>query len=452
MKENRLHIGWNRDIDTEKAEILCGENFPVLKEIAELALTKRDTQPDQSDYMGTLYADEVASPTHLLMEGDNLISLACLCYTHKGKIDVIYIDPPYNTGNKDFMYNDSWVDSDHKDRKSLWMSFIEKRLRQAKILLTENGVIFISIDDNMLYELKLLCDEIFGSQNFVETFCWTKTYTPASLSNKTRNNIEYILCYEKNKSDSKYFGKTSINSDAPLLNRANNVGMLEFPVGSVRFNIEDGVYESSVCKSGIEIINNFEIRDGTNITSLKLRGRFKWSQKYLDNELWNGTYFIVKSKAFAIRYQKDYSRVQDMLPNKLIDASFDVGTTDEAHNELKSIFDGKVRFDYPKPLSLIKFLINMVTVTSRNKNAIVLDFFAGSGTTGHAVLELNKEDGGSRQFILCTNNENNIMTDVCYPRIKRVMCGYKKPNSEKVEKLVPLVLEYSEQKKVYIMS
>jgi len=403
MKENAYGIRWNKDIDPEKAEILCGEKFPILKEVSELALTKKDTRPDQF----ALFNDEVSSPTHLLIEGDNLHSLACLCYSLEGKIHIIYIDPPYNTGNKDFMYNDSWVDKDNKDRKSLWLSFMEKRLRQAKILLTEDGVIFISIDDNMLYELKLLCDEIFGPQNFVANLVWKRKETGTNLSSTINVNHEYVLCYAKN-IDKLFFNKNnSTDKIQGSYKNPDNDSRGSYTTKPLYADSNTNKEQTLIMPDGVKLTKQWFINQGS-------------FNKLIEEDLiyWTSNK-IPRQKVFLSDYK-------GTLFNTSLD---DVGTNNQGTIELKNIL-GKT-FITVKPVKLIKHLINL----HPNKNAIVLDFFAGSGTTGHAVLELNKEDNGKRQFILCTNNENNIMTDVCYPRIKKVMCGYKKPNGEKVEGL-----------------
>ncbi len=179
----------------------------------------------------------------------------------------------------------------------------------------------------------------------------------------------------------------------------------------------------------IVLLKDFEVKKSINKDVVLLNGEFKWVQKNLDEEIKLGTYFLIKSKKMAIRYKKEDSRVNEMIPNKFIDRAFDVGTNESATKELEVL---DISFNFPKPVSLIKFLINMVC--RYNKNALILDFFAGSGTTGHAVLEINKEDEGNRKFILCTNNENNIATEVCYPRIQKVISGYKY-NGDKVRGL-----------------
>lgn len=368
LKDNEYGLRWNRDIDPEKAETLCAEKFPVLTEVKELELTKGDTGSDQNNVFGS----EVESPTHLIIEGDNLHSLAVLCYTHVGKIKVIYIDPPYNTGNKDFRYNDSWVERDDPNGKSLWLSFIKKRLMLAKILLADDGFIFISIDDNMLFDLKIVCDDIFGSDCFLNNITWVyENSTMKNSSKRLATKKESILFYTKN-----------VKSN--------------YELNPLR---EDNVSENLIKRFGKYTDSNGDIR-----------------LKDVGHEL---SYL----KRIVPKFRKKYGRdpqdddIIDTLKGNYVRDVWNIPAT--RTNELKNLLD--IDFKYPKPLQLIKRIIKLVS----GPDSIVLDFFAGSGTTGHAVLDVNKEDGGNRQFILCTNDENNICTEVCYPRIKRVMCGYK---------------------------
>ena len=412
--ESRKKYGlvWEDDKTREHFEYDNNLIIPVLDEIKTLRINTNEF--DGSNF---------------LIEGDNFYALNILRYTHQGKIDLIYIDPPYNTGNKDFKYNDAFVDKEDTYRHSKWLSFMSKRISLAKELLSDTGVIFVSIGDDEQANLKLLMDSIFGENNFVDLFLWNKTQTPPSLSHKSRNNIDYILCYEKKKNRNKYFAKLSQNSDAPLLNKGNGVRDLSFPPNSVKFNIPDGVYKPEK-KSGVHLKTQCIVKNGLNQNSFTLSGEFKWGPENLEKEISLGTYFLIKSKNFSIRYQKVNSRVSDMVPNKLIDGSFNVGTNEEASSHMKRM---GLNFSYPKPVSLIKFLINMTT--RDNKSAVILDFFAGSGTTGEAVLQLNKEDSGKRTFILVTNNEENICKDVTYPRIKMAMNGFEDPSGNAIEGL-----------------
>ena len=384
----------------------CQKESPVLREVVSKEITT-----DQS------------MPTNLLIEGDNYHSLSVLNYTHKQKIDVIYIDPPYNTGAEDWKYNDKFVNKDDSYRHSKWLSMMEKRLLLAKNLLSAQGVIFISIDDNEQAHLKIMCDEIFGEKNFCEMFVWNKTATPPSLSKISRKNIEYILCYAKNISEvRKFFGRWSSNSDASLVNKGNKLKSLNFPKGVVKFNIPDGIYKREYKSESVNLITDVVVANNVNKNDFCLEAEFKWTQESLNKEISQKTYFIVKSNQFAIRYQRVGERKSFIAPDKYFDEQFltkkaGIQTNEEARKTLEGM---NIKFTYPKPVSLIKYLVRTMSKT----NSTILDFFAGSGTTGHAVLELNKEDGGSRQFILCTNNENQIAEKITHRRIKNAIEGY----------------------------
>lgn len=243
------------------------------------------------------------APNHLIIEGDNLSGLVSLSYTHPGRINLIYIDPPYNTGNNDFVYNDRFVDKEDSYRHSKWLSFMRKRLKIAHKLLSDDGVIFISIDDNEQAPLKLLCDSIFGERNFVGTYFWKRTETPPALSYKIRRKLEYVLCYQKTDIPQRTFAQGLVDGgDAPLLNSGNPEGTLSFPVGSVHFNIPDGTYTHSSEKK-IRLLNPVVVVNGVNACEFSATANFKWGQSNLDNEVANGTYFLIKSRQFSIRWK-----------------------------------------------------------------------------------------------------------------------------------------------------
>ncbi len=398
----------------EEVEERLRTELPVLKEVKSRAII----------------SDNADAPNHILIEGDNLEALTTLAYTHEGKIDVIYIDPPYNTGNKDFIYNDSYVDSEDSYRHSKWLSFMSRRLRIAKRLLSDRGVIFISIDDNEQANLKILCDEIFGQQNFIDIFSWNKTETPANLSMKTKKAVEYILCYCKQRNSEKFRGLVkSSTSNNGLMNQTNSEHILVFPKKLVDTKLPDGIYSKGIYGTKsyhIELLEDTEVKDGFFILPVVLKGKFKWGQKNLDSEIAKGTKVSIKTKAFSPSYEK--AEYDPEVPWNLIDRSFGVETNEVAGTQLKEILGPNV-FDFPKPVSLIKYLVNFISAD------YILDFFAGSGTTLHAVMQLNSEDSGKRKCILCTNNENGICENVTYERNKRVINGYTRPNGEAVEGL-----------------
>ena len=407
----------------EAVEERLREDLPVLIEDKARALTAGG--PD--------------APNHILIEGDNLEALTTLTYTHAGKIDVIYIDPPYNTGNKDFIYNDSYVDSEDSYRHSKWLSFMSRRLKIAKKLLSDRGIIFISIDDNEQANLKLLCDsaELFGEKNFVGTFFWKRTSTPPALSYKIRRKLEFVLCYQKSAIPQRTFAQGYVDGgDAPLLNSGNPRGILTFPVGTVHFNLPDGIYSPNSTYK-IELLDDIEVIDGLNANEFRAAGNFKWGQSNLEREVSEGTYFLIKSRQFSPRFQKATKATK--VPSNIIDDEVNVGTNEDAQKEMLG-FNLSSSFDYAKPSSLIAYLTKMPFWDE--KDITVLDFFAGSGTTLHAVMLLNAEDGGKRQCILCTNNENGICENVTYERNKRVIEGYTKPNGEEVAGLTNNNLRY----------
>lgn len=329
---------------------------------------------------------------NLYIEGDNLDVLKLLQKSYMGKVKMIYIDPPYNTGN-DFIYNDNFAQSaeqhdkeqgdtdelGNRYRKNLdtkgrfhsdWCSMIYSRLLIARCLLTENGVIFISIGVEELDNLQKICNEIFGADNFIEVFSWVKTSTPPSLATKSRKTNEYILCYEKNKSSIKYNGVALDGGDAPLLNSGNPITVLEFDKDKVFFKpskFPNGLYKAH-CKNRVELLDDIEIVDGYATTNFRLKGEFKWSQDFLKAEIEDGTTFIIKSDEFSIRFIRageGYKRPTNFIKENILTPLIDkpnngVGTNENASSHLNSIMDNTDVFSYPKPVSLIKYLTNFI--------------------------------------------------------------------------------------------
>lgn len=363
------------------------------------------------------------STDNLYIEGDNLEVLKLLQESYLGKVKVIYIDPPYNTGN-DFIYRDTFKQSieeydedcgiyDEDENRmfrntdsngrfhSDWCSMIYSRLKLARSLLTDDGVIFISIDDNEFANLKKCCDEVFGEQNFATQFIWTKTATPPSLSHKCRKTIEYVLCYEKNINNRRYFGSLLSGGDAPLLNTNNPEKELTFPVGSVHFNFVNNGTVQAGSYDKVVLLDDVVVSDGKNLNQFRMKAEFKWGQTLLNTEVANGTYFLCKTNKLSIRFQRPYDESNFKTPNNFLDIELNkkngIGTNESAVKELESLNMAQF-FSFPKPISLVKYLINMIA--KFDKNAIVLDFFSGSATTAHAVMQLNTEDGGHRKFIM----------------------------------------------------
>ena len=416
---------------------MCKEKLPVLKEVKG-----REIITDKN------------KPINLLIEGDNYHSLSVLNYTHKGKIDVIYIDPPYNTGNKDFKYNDSFVDKEDSFRHSKWLAFISKRLHLAKSLLSKDGVIFISIGEDEVAQLKLLCSEVFGEKNYITNFIWEKTQHFGRQKVNSYSNADYILCYTKqlNNSGLKELLVESIkeeHEDAPLYNASNPVNTLTIPAKKVIFNIPDGEYTRTTDEK-YKLIQKVVVKSGKNKNALVLRFKSRWSQKNVEKELEKGTTFWVKSENFAIRAIYGSGKTSNESPKQIIFTNRNnefvaksrfgqkVGVNEEASNELFNMIGEQNIFEYPKPRTLVEYLTSLLFDHYENnyqKDITVLDFFAGSGSTGHAILNLNKIDNGKRVFILCTNNEENICSDICYPRVQKAITGYKTKKGEKIEGL-----------------
>lgn len=293
------------------------------------------------------------------------------------------------------------------------------RLKLLHKLLADDGVIFISIDDNELANLKQLCDEIFGANNFIDFFSWVKTETPANLSYKTKKSVEYIICYQKSKNDIKFRGleKESKSSNG-LMNQTNAIKELRFPANIVDSGLKDGVYKAGPYGTDsydIQLLEDVQVKDGIFITPVKLQGKFKWSQSNLDKEISNGTRISIRTIAFSPSYEK--ASYEPEVPWNIINRNFGVDTNEVASTLLTTIF-GEKTFDFPKPVTLISYLANFIN----NKDAIILDSFAGSGTTAHAVLNLNKKDGGNRKFILVEMED--YAENITAERVRRVMNGY----------------------------
>ncbi len=358
---------------------------------------------------------------HLLIEGDNYYALKALQISGI-KVDVIYIDPPYNTGNKDFIYNDNYVNKDDQFKHSKWLSFMKKRLELAKELLADDGVIFVSIDDNEQAYLKVLMDEIFGEENFIACLAReTKTGGGRFGKQFIQKDFDYLISYLKNINITNEFKKIKSDWDDYKYEDERGKYTLKHPLDGGSGNKK---YIFDV------VINDITFKPRTNWSFSKKRIQFMIKNNFLVPKE-NGIVYIKNYKEWEIEEQMDGYHIVPKesgtwwSSSKLIDKKYNNAT---ASNEIKKIFVNKDIFSYPKPTKLILDLINMIN----KKNTIVLDFFAGSGTTAQAVMELNEEDGGNRRFILCTNNENDIAKNVARERIYRVIMGNGSKN-EKIE-------------------
>lgn len=370
---------------------------------------------------------ENANSENIYISGDNLDGLKHLLKSYAKSVKCIYIDPPYNTGSDGFVYKDNFnftaeelqdklsVDENQANRileltqkdsasHSAWLMFMYSRLQLAKDLLVNNGVIFISIDNNEYANLKLICDDVFGEENFIEMFLWTKTSTPPSLSTKSRKTNEYVLCYERIRSSLKYNGEKLDGGSQPLLNSGNSVRSLTFPKDKIKFNtthFPDGIYEPFQ-PDRVKLINTIEIKNGIPNQDVILEGPFKWVQNNLNEEVKNGTHFVVKSNILSVRfintndgYKRPTNYIKDKVINSLLNKKENnVGTNESASSELNQIF-GSTVFDFSKPVSLISYLLNFIV----EDDDLIVDFFSGSASTAHSIIELNSKDNGTRKFI-----------------------------------------------------
>lgn len=349
---------------------------------------------------------------NLYIEGDNLEVLKLLQKSYLGKVKMIYIDPPYNTGN-DFVYHDDFARSQAEEDlfagnvdelgnrfikntdsngryHSDWCSMIYSRLMVARSLLTEDGVIFISIDDNELDNLKKISDEVFGAYNFIDIYNWAKTETPENLSIKCRQIIEYVLCYQKNKDSVRFKGIQKYSSSSNgLLNQPNAIGILKFPANTVTTNIPNGHIAAGMYgtdKYDVELLDDVDVKDGLFISEFRLKAKFKWQQSYLENELKNGTTISIPTMKFSPSYEK--KEYAPEVPTNLINSKVGVGTNENAGEYQLQLFHKKV-FNFPKPTSLMKYLFGFLD--DKETDYIIMDFFSGSASTADAVMQINSE-------------------------------------------------------------
>ena len=408
----KLILGSDIDTDNERYSFTWPGKTQAIKESQKQSTgTLRPCKEESKNWETT---------KNLYIEGDNLEVLKLLQKGYYNKIKAIYIDPPYNTGN-DFIYKDVYKDNlanylevseqtgdgqrlttnTETDGRfhSNWLNMMYPRLKLARNLLKNEGIIFISIDDNEVENLKKICNEIFGEENFIGQFNWYKSETPPNLSRKIKKNIEYILVYEKIINNLKYGGIQKFSkSDNGLLNQTNSIKTLIFPKNIVQTKLDNQILRKG--KYGTEnydviLEEDTEIKDGVFIKEVKLTSKFKWSQNKLIEEIDKGTVISIKTKTLSPSYEK--SSYDPEVPKNFIDKNVNVDTTENAGKYLKKLFDGKKVFDYPKPVSLIKYLFNF---SQSEKSEIYLDFFSGSATTAEAIMENNYQKNKKDNFIL----------------------------------------------------
>lgn len=384
---------------------------------------------------------EVEAPNHILIEGDNLHALTALTFTHENKIDVIYIDPPYNTGNKDFKYNDAFVDKEDSYRHSKWLSFMHKRLEIAKRLMSDKGVIFISIDDNEIGQLRLLCDDVFEENNLIAQII--------VISNSAKNNAnyvsvthEYLLCYSKNISNLDLKWQVKKNNVEDFKKISNNLS-------------KSGLSQKEIQTELRQLTKYPKFYDFDHYVYIDKKGPFRASDLTAPNSknFFDILHPITRNpcKTGTRGWANSPKGIEDLIEEDKILFGDDEMTMPQLKNYLSEneyqlpkstiFFDSQSTtkwiksngfdFAFPKAIEYIEYILTMYPSISYT----ILDFFAGSGTTLHATMQLNAEDGGNRQCILVTNNENNICEEVTYERNKRVIQGYTNAKGVQVEGL-----------------
>jgi adenine-specific DNA-methyltransferase len=423
--KKKYGLVWDEEKVPEKVVVDCQHQLPVLKEVKDKEIITDQNQP-----------------THILIEGDNYHALSVLNYTHKGKIDLIYIDPPYNTGNNDFIYNDRYVEKEDTWRHSKWLSFMSKRLELAKELLTDAGCIFISINDIELAQLKMLCNSIFGEDNFIGNLIWRKKEGGGQTDAYFATEHEYIIGYRK-------------SDNFKWLNKVENFVEKDFNKKDADGNFKLVKLEKwgSGSRKEDRPTMHFPIKNPNGEPYLPIApdgnlGRWRVGLATMEKLIQNSLIHWELKNSKLIPYEKVYFDNAKEKIKKARSILYDIASTGDGTNELKDIFHQKDTFSNPKPTDLISFIIEHTT----NNDSTILDFFAGSGTSCHSILKLNSNILSKRKCILITNNELNgvgkkiiendpklnideigICRRVAYPRVKKVINGYQNLKGEEME-------------------
>jgi len=441
--KKKYGLVWDEERVQEKVVTDCQDKLPVLTEVKGKEIITNENEP-----------------THILIEGDNYHALSVLNYTHKGKVDLIYIDPPYNTGSKDnvFIYNDKIIDKNDTYRHSKWLNFMFKRLELAKALMKDEATIYISIDDNSVSQLRLLCNKVFGEDNFIAIlptimnlkgnqdqfgFAGTHEYTLVFAKNKPSALIKEFELDDEEMDDWEEDEFGFFKRGAPM--RATGAE-------SKRENRPKMFYPILVDRESKEIIpikdNEFKALydsatktfDDKHLKALKEKyeaegfaviipqnddgtyGRWRWGWSNENKEKLKTEVLLSEGNGSFSFYKKQRPSVGDLPSKKPKSLFYKAGYSSSTGTALlKRIFGNKKVFNNPKPVDLIKDII----LLGSNNNSLIVDFFAGSGTTAQALLELNRDNPESkRKLIVCTNNENEICETVTLPRIKSVIKGY----------------------------
>ena len=371
---------------------------------------------------------------NLYIEGDNLEVLKLLQESYMGKVKMIYIDPPYNTGS-DFIYADNYMRSQKEENEQMgmydedenrlfkntdsngrfhsdWCSMMYSRLMLARNLLSDDGLAFISIGEHEVHNLKEMALEIFGSSNFIETYIWESTFRPDNSSKIMRRNAEYVMCLAKDINKIKrLIGEIKQKEGLPSLTKASmRESVLRFPANTVKTFLQNGTYKKGV-RDSYELLDDVIVKDGIIENGFRLKGRMIWGQENLEREISDGTEIIIKGDGFVPYTKKAGDSI--MSPTKIIPKSL-VGDILSSNAEFAQLFETKV-FSYPKPVSLLKYLIHYYD----DKDFFILDFFSGSATTAHAVMQLNAEDNGHRKFIMVQ------LPETCDEQSEAYKAGYK---------------------------